>query len=94
MSIHFGTVKVVHSKSSGKHESSLTLRVALNKSWHGLIFEIHWWLGSDVPRMSNPKMSNEVLIRSKKALTGQVLSIYLVFKGWFIDAASLETWRS
>ena len=24
----------------------------------------------DVPRMSNPKMSNEVLIRSKKALTG------------------------
>ena len=26
--------------------------------------------GRDVPRMSNPKMSNEVLIRSKKALTG------------------------
>ena len=29
-------VKVVHSKSSDKHESSLTLRVALNKSWHRL----------------------------------------------------------
>ena len=32
MCIHFGVVKVVHSMSSGKHESSLTLRVALNKS--------------------------------------------------------------
>ena len=31
MCIHFGAVKVVHSKSSDKHESSLTLRVALNK---------------------------------------------------------------
>ena len=30
-------VKVVHSKSSDKHEPSLTLRVALNKSWHRLI---------------------------------------------------------
>ena len=37
MCIHFGAVKVVHSKSSDKHESSLTLRVALNKSWHRLI---------------------------------------------------------
>ena len=34
MCIHFGAVKVVHSKSSDKHESSLTLRVTLNKSWH------------------------------------------------------------
>ena len=34
MCIDFGAVKVVHSKSSDKHESSLTLRVALNKSWH------------------------------------------------------------
>ena len=42
MCTHFGAVKVVHSKSSDKHESSLTLRVALNKSWHRLI---HWWLG-------------------------------------------------
>ena len=32
MYIHFGAVKVVHSKSRDKHESSLTLRVALNKS--------------------------------------------------------------
>ena len=35
--IHFAAVRVVHSKSSDKHESSLTLRVALNKSWHRLI---------------------------------------------------------
>ena len=34
---HFGAVKVVHSKSSDKHESSLTLIVALNKSWHRLV---------------------------------------------------------
>ena len=33
MCIHFGAVKVVHSKHD-KHESSLTLRVALNKRWH------------------------------------------------------------
>ena len=32
MCIHFGAVKVVHSKSNDKHESSLSLRVALNKS--------------------------------------------------------------
>ena len=31
MCIHFGAVKVVHSKSSDKHESSLTLRVALSE---------------------------------------------------------------
>ena len=37
MCIHFGAVKVVHSKSSDKLESSLTLRVALNNSWHRLI---------------------------------------------------------
>ena len=30
-------VKVVHFKSSDKHESSLSLRVVLNKSWHRLI---------------------------------------------------------
>ena len=42
MCIHFGAVKVVHSKSSDKHESSLTLRVALNKSWHRLIA---WQIG-------------------------------------------------
>ena len=30
-------VKVVRSKSSDKHESSPTLRVALHKSWHRLI---------------------------------------------------------
>ena len=35
--IHFGVVKVVHSNSSDKHEFSLTLRVALNKSCHRLI---------------------------------------------------------
>ena len=29
--------KLSISKSSDKHESSLTLRVALNKSWHRLI---------------------------------------------------------
>ena len=33
MCIRFGTVRVVHSKSSDKHESSLILKVALNKSW-------------------------------------------------------------
>ena len=33
MCIHFGAVKVVHSKSSDKRESSLTLRVAVNKSY-------------------------------------------------------------
>ena len=32
MCIHFGAVKIVNSKSSDKHEPSLTLRVALNKS--------------------------------------------------------------
>ena len=37
MCIHFGGAKVVHSKSSDKHESSQTLRVALNKSCHRLI---------------------------------------------------------
>ena len=37
MCIHFGAIKVVHSKNSDKHESSLTLRVTLNKSWHRLI---------------------------------------------------------
>ena len=37
----------------------------------------------DVPRMSNPKMSNEVLIRSKKAFTGFWVSIYRGFQvGW------------
>ena len=43
MCIHFGAVKVVHSKSSDKHEPSLTLRVAPKSDidW----FEIHWWLG-------------------------------------------------
>ena len=35
--IHFGAVKVVHFKSSDKLESSLSLRVGLNKSWHRLI---------------------------------------------------------
>ena len=37
MCIHFGAVKVIHLKNSDKHESSLTLRVTLNKSWHRLI---------------------------------------------------------
>ena len=37
MCIHFGAVKVVHSRSSDKHESSLTLGVALNKSWHRMV---------------------------------------------------------
>ena len=39
MCIHFGAVKVVHSKSSEKHEPRLILRVALNKSWHRLIWD-------------------------------------------------------
>ena len=31
--IDFGRVQVVHFESSDKHEPSLTLRLALNKSW-------------------------------------------------------------
>ena len=48
-----------------------------------------------------PSVGMLILIRSrltsKKALTDlnwQALSIYLVFKRWFLESASLETWRS
>ena len=33
----FPAVKIVHFNSSDKHEPSLTLTVALDKSWHRLI---------------------------------------------------------
>ena len=45
MCIDFDAVHVVHFKSSDKHKPSLTLRVALNKSWPRLIWNTHWWLG-------------------------------------------------
>ena len=85
----------------------ISLKIICHCCWiQWLITDAHttspWLAGCPHFRGCNIQLSVGMLIlirsrlTSKKALTGlnwQALSIYLVFKRWFLESASLETWR-